>query len=73
MKTYKMAGSYKLNNADFNIITLFLLFPLRFHVLLHVGLFWIKLVFYLNIFLKLLINLFLGPLAFFLETLLLTI
>ena len=65
MKTYKMAVPFKLNHADI---------PPLFHILLHESLFPIKLVFFrLNFLLKLVMNLFLGPLAFVMETLLLSI
>ena len=71
MKTYKMAVSIKLKYAAFppllncTVAGLFLLVPPRFHVLLHQGLFSKKLMlFHLNLLLKLVINLFLGPLVF---------
>ena len=55
-------------------VRLFLMFHLRFHLQLYQGLFPIKLgVFHLRLLLKLVINLFLRPLAFALETLLLSI
>lgn len=54
--------------------SLFLLFPLCFHLLLHQGFLLAKLVlFNLNLFLMLLINLYLRLLTFFLQTLLLII
>ena len=71
MKTYQMAVSIKLKYAAFppllncTVADLFLLVPPRFHVLLHQGLFSKKLMlFHLNLLLKLVINLFLGPLVF---------
>ena len=55
-------------------LSLFLMFPLCFHLQLHQGLFPIKLgLFHLSFLLKLVINLFLGPFTFVLETLLLSI
>ena len=79
IKSYKMAASFKLDQADFLplltlSLSLFLMFPFLFHLQLHQGLFPINLgLFHLSLLLKLVIKLFLGPLGFSPETLLLRI
>ena len=81
IKTYKMAASFKLNHADFPPLLNFTVsMPVSYvssslsFLPLHQGLFPIKLgIFHLSLLLKLVINLFLGPLAFVPETLLLGI
>ena len=75
MKTYKMASSFValifLHYLILLCLSLELLFLFCFYVPLHQDLFLRKLVlFHLNLFLELLINLILGPFSFFLETLL---